>query len=622
MRRFWLLVPAFVYAPHALAQTVSFVRPAEVYVGGSSRGATTCNTCVAVADFNGDGKPDILYAATEFTPFDGVLLGNGDGTFRTGTTFPLSTDLIGSPFVADFHGNGKADVIFSESETWLYSGNGDGTFAAPVQITACSSGSSPSVSAVADFNGDGKADLICGTAVLFSNGDGTFRSAGTIDANQMESVILSADFNRDGKPDLLMQQSSGALAVALGHGDGTFAADVPIATQLVVSDGILVGDFNGDGLPDIAGVDGTSPFFTALDVLPGHGDGTWGTPVRTGVLPGRLTAIGDFNKDGKLDLIAGDAVFAGNGDGTFRVPVFFGTITETCASSVVPIPCGSAHTATAVADFNGDGLTDIVAATVVQTFEDAAYSVVSVLLNDSPGDGFGATGVSSASLTWPVATGSLVSAFGVNLSSQTATASTIPFPTTLGGVRVHLWDRSTGDTLAPLLYVSPSQINYVMTSSDSFAFISVEHVGSAVPQQGLAVPVASIAPGFFSVGSGVAAASALSFGPGSAVSVVPVVSCSGASCAAVPIDLSGSPVYLSLYGTGFDAAVASQSSCNVGNQSVVPSYAGPQMQTPGLDQLNLLLPKSLAGAGTISISCTLSSDAISGFSNSVSVTIR
>ena len=190
---------------------------------GASRGATLCATCIAVADFNGDGKPDIAYAATLLTPVAGVVLGNGDGTFRPGEILPLSEALQGSPFAADFNGDGKVDLVISGYSTSLFFGNGDGTFSSPIAVGACSSTASPSVSAVADFNRDGKADLICGTTVLLSNGDGTFRTGGTAGSNAMESFVLTADFNNDGNPDVLLRELSGQFAVALGHATGPSA---------------------------------------------------------------------------------------------------------------------------------------------------------------------------------------------------------------------------------------------------------------------------------------------------------------------------------------------------------------------------------------------------------------
>jgi hypothetical protein len=256
-----------------LAQPVSFLPPVNAFVSGSSRGANMCQACIAIADFNGDGKPDIAYAYNELTPFSGVVLGNGDGTFRPGVTFPLDNEgFPGSIHAADFNGDGKPDIVYSSgSLTWVALGNGDGTFQAQIGVSACSS-----VAAVADFNGDGKADLVCGTTVLLSNGDGTFRTGVTVDPNQMDTAVLSADFNKDGKPDLLLLRVSGQFAVVLGNGDGTFGADLPIAANLFIEP--LPGDFNGDGRMDLAGLCERGGI---LCVLPGNGDGTFGSAILT-----------------------------------------------------------------------------------------------------------------------------------------------------------------------------------------------------------------------------------------------------------------------------------------------------------------------------------------------------
>src|ERR1019366_4328961 len=103
---------------------------------------------------------------------------------------------------------------------------------------------------------------------------------------------------------------------------------------------------------------------------------------------------------------------------------------------------------------------------------------------------------------------------------------------------------------------------------------------------------------------------------------VPVIACTGPVCSAVPIDLSGAPVYLSLYGTGFAQAMSANSTCMIAGQTLPVSYAGPQNQITGLDQVNLPLPKSLVGAGATSVSCMFQAGDVTGVSNAVSLTIR
>lgn len=139
------------------------------------------------------------------------------------------------------------------------------------------------------------------------------------------------------------------------------------------------------------------------------------------------------------------------------------------------------------------------------------------------------------------------------------------------------------------------------------------------PGDGFVTAGVSSAPGFYTVRAGFAAASALSVAQDFAQTPVAVVACATTGCTLAPIDLSGNPVYLSLYGTGFDNAAATGVTCTVAGQNATVTYAGPQMQEPGLDQLNLLLPKSAAGAGLATVSCAFPS---AHAANPVQISIR
>jgi hypothetical protein len=146
--------------------------------------------------------------------------------------------------------------------------------------------------------------------------------------------------------------------VLLGNGDGTFTASSSSPQTGYEPAGIAAGDFNGDGILDLAvsNLNGGNPDPGSVTVLLGNGDGTFmptaQSPV-TGALPLSI-AVGDFNGDGKADLVTGDAgsntatVLLGNGDGTFAAPL--------------NPPAGTNSLFVAVGDFNGDGLPDLAAA--------------------------------------------------------------------------------------------------------------------------------------------------------------------------------------------------------------------------------------------------------------------
>jgi hypothetical protein len=280
---------------------------------------------VAIADFNGDGIPDIVSA-----PHGGIAisLGNGDGTFAA----PLvpnvdSGDGIDAFGVGDFNGDGITDLLVVDEDTGKLTvllGKGDGTFVAGQTLSFRTTSI-----AIADFNGDGKLDLALAgssqTAILLGNGDGTFTAApnppqiGT-------SQLVAADFNGDGELDLALAGSS-QTTILLGNGDGTFTA-APNPPQIGTSQ-LVAADFNGDGKIDLAAVG------VSVTILAGNGDGTFtaASTLPTGSDAFAL-AVGDFNGDGKADLaVAGSnypsetvTIFEGIGDGTFAagidVPAF------------------------------------------------------------------------------------------------------------------------------------------------------------------------------------------------------------------------------------------------------------------------------------------------------------
>jgi uncharacterized protein (TIGR03437 family) len=231
-----------------------------------------------------------------------------------------------------------------------------------------------------------------------------------------------------------------------------------------------------------------------------------------------------------------------------------------------------------------------------------AYSVVGVDLN-SPAN---AAVVNSASYaSGPVAPQEIVTLFGPGMASQTASAS-LPLPTVLGGTSVQITDSAGHTQLAPLFAVTPVQANILVPAglAAGRVTISVLH-GSSAPLA-WSMALASSAPGLYTMNSdGVGAAAAIAYvvtASNQRVSQI-VFTCNppaARSCLAAPLSLGGASdtLYVELYGTGIRGASSVQ--CYLAGQSAPVLYAGPSSYA-GLDQVDISVPKSLAGTGNVRV---------------------
>jgi hypothetical protein len=414
---------AFTSVPVLAQSGLNFSSPVGYGSGGNG------GNSIAVADLNGDGKPDLVVAdwcATSACTSGNVavLLGNGDGTFQTAVSYGSGGLYADWVVVADLRGNGNLDLIVANCGSVLNNicvgtnggvgvllGNGDGTFQPPVSYAQTFG---VAAVAAADVDADGKLDLLiatnCGSGksytgcvgVLSGKGDGTFAIPLTYSSGGYSpNAIAVGDVNGDGKPDLVVAHcgtvascGAGNVGVLLGNGDGTFAGAVAYGSAGLYPDGVAIADVNGDGKADVVVANSsTSPSVNAgdLGVLLGKGDGTFQAAVAypSGGYGAASVAVVDVNGDGKLDMVVancssisgscsgssgtvGVGVLLGNGDGTFQTVITYGSGGNT--------PFGLA-----VADLNGDTKPDIVVANCGSGNCGAQPGRVGVLMNASLG---------------------------------------------------------------------------------------------------------------------------------------------------------------------------------------------------------------------------------------------
>ncbi len=393
---------------------------------------------VAVADLNGDGKPDLVVANGGCGIGSGycgetsvsILLGNGDGTFQPEVTYDAGGSGVSSVAVADVNRDGKPDLVVvsgcpsscdinQDGVVAVLLGNGDGTFRPLVSYD--SGGENSDSVAIADFNGDGYPDLVVvnpcpsgggmsgclgsnsSVGVLLGNGDGTFQPVVFYgEGGQYAQSVAIGDVNGDGHLDLVVGDNSddSAVKIMLGNGDGTFRAPYYInADGLAFS--VVTGDLNNDGYLDVVVANGS--YGAGVSVLLGNGDGTFRAPVGYSMGEGPVVvAVADVNGGGKLDIVGSNgcsgcsgglaSILLGNGDGTFQSVTSYGS-------------GGFSARGVAVSDFNRDGVADIVAGNECNALTpiqicDGSSSPVGVLLGVPPGTATSTTVIASSVNPW------------------------------------------------------------------------------------------------------------------------------------------------------------------------------------------------------------------------------
>jgi hypothetical protein len=329
---------------------------------------------LATGDFNGDGFPDVVVGnCCDATVGITVFLSNSDGTLQPGVNYGTGGNW-NYVTVADFNKDGKLDIAaldIATGQIQIYTGDGTGAFTAgPTALT----GDTSSLTLTSgDFNGDGYADIAVANnashtvGVFLNDKHGSLLAPANQALTGAPAEVLTADVNGDGKLDLLaLQAACGCVAVMLGNGDGTFTPDTVASDACIASfaSHVAVGDLNNDGKPDLVI---TIDDFTnghGIQVALGNGDGTFA--AASAVFPTTLQSnfffapsptyvkLADLDGDGNLDAVYSNSnystvgVMYGNGTGTFFDPVEY--------------PTADGSRGLALADVNSDGAVDVVTA--------------------------------------------------------------------------------------------------------------------------------------------------------------------------------------------------------------------------------------------------------------------
>ena len=302
----------------AVIETLINIGGGKFKAGPTYSSPLTGQEIFATGDFNGDGFADLVVQNNFQTE---ILLGKGDGSFHAGATYNVNPVNV---TVGDLNGDHHQDLILFGSVAQIMLGDGRGNFRLKATLDSSfglgtngcyGSGVHPNAVYIKDLNRDGKMDLALafssctqGAAVFPGKGDGTFSSPKVFNIsgayNGNPGTAAFADFSGDGRPDLLMGSYSAGYVIAYGDTTGGFQSSV--ISQAPNAGSIAKGDFNDDGIDDLAVVDEAlcSTCNASVRIFGGSGKGYLQAPkVYSIAVQQGAIAVGDVNGDGKPDII-------------------------------------------------------------------------------------------------------------------------------------------------------------------------------------------------------------------------------------------------------------------------------------------------------------------------------